>query len=167
MTQEDTGLAVRGFALLAVMTAIVGVVLFIMFRGSGQPEPQHDLAGVAPSPVGWEIRYNAAAALARRGSKQVPWAVLREMLDERQQLRNFQVVLHDGREVPDEVAARTAVISALKAVGEWHNKQRPRGDGPLPDGIAAVYEQVDRLAQSPVVELRKEAEKTRGTFSRG
>ena len=36
---------------------------------------------VAPSSLGWEIRQNAAATLARRGSDQVSWSVFREMVD--------------------------------------------------------------------------------------
>src|SRR5438874_1630645 len=79
------------------------------------------------SPSGWEIRYNAALALAHRGSAQildpVAWESLVEMLDEEQQLRNFTTLLSDGREVPDETAARLTVIGALKAVQTLHRRK--------------------------------------------
>ena len=42
------------------------------------------------------------------------------MLDEQQQMRNFTTRLSDGREVPDETAARLTVIGALKAVQSLH-----------------------------------------------
>jgi len=52
------------------------------------------------SPTGWQVRYNAAQALAHRGSPLVKdpaaWESLLEMLDEEQQLRNF-TQSRDGR----------------------------------------------------------------------
>jgi len=79
------------------------------------------------SPAGWEVRYNAALALARRGSPHVTdvevWDSLLEMLDEDQQLKNIPTKLVDGREVPDETDARTTVIGALQAVQDLHRKQ--------------------------------------------
>src|SRR5262249_19030968 len=69
------------------------------------------------SPRGWQVRSNAVLSLARRGSPHVQdpeiWDTLREMLDEDQQLRNFRARLSDGREVPDQTAARLTVIDAL------------------------------------------------------
>src|SRR5687768_7418802 len=112
---NDSGLVKRGFALLGLMALLVVIVLFILLRRPGQPDarpetatrPEHLVwavvhpasaypAGVSwgslyqlgdwmPSAPGWEVRYNAAAALARHGSDQVPWDLIREMLDERHQ----------------------------------------------------------------------------------
>jgi hypothetical protein len=163
---EDTGLAKRGLLLLGAMTAIVTVVLVILFNRGG-PEAPAVPDGGDPSAVGWEIRYNAAVALARRGSDNVPWPLFREMLDEKQQMRNFRVELEGGQVAVDEVAARTALISALRALGDWHVKQRAANKTAAPAGLRPVYEQVDRLAESPVAELKKEAERARGTFFRG
>ena len=62
-----------------------------------------------PSKAGWEVRYNATVALARRGSDKIKdeqvWENLLEMLDEEQQLRNFHRELKDKSEVPDEAGA--------------------------------------------------------------
>src|SRR3989442_1078381 len=46
----------------------------------------YELGNRLPSAPGWVIRYNAATTLARRGSASVPWHLIREMLDEKQQL---------------------------------------------------------------------------------
>src|SRR4051812_19081385 len=101
MAQEDTGLAQRGLLLLTAMTALVAVVLWIMFQRPAQELPAeasrseaivpavvmpdagfpgavawpvlYQLADDLPSPAGWEVRYNAANTLTRRGSDRVPW----------------------------------------------------------------------------------------------
>lgn len=163
---QDTGLAQRGLLLLGLMTAIVTVVLIIMFNRAAPEVPVAADDG-PPSAVGWEIRYNAAAALARRGSDRVPWERFAEMLDEKQQMRNFRVELEDGRVAVDESAARTALISALRALADWHTKQRTANHKTVPTGLWRIYEQVDRLADSPIAELKKEAERARATFFRG
>jgi len=114
------------------------------------------------SPNGFEIRYQAAVALARTGSDRVKdrLDVLAEMLDEDQQLRNFRTSIVDGREVaekdarPDPVAARTAVESALKAIVELHRK-RPEMD------LSSLMPAIDKLTQSGNPALRLEAEKTK------
>ena len=93
----------------------VAAILFGAVLAGCQKAP----APVAPpsgraSRAGWEIRYNAAAALARRGSDRIKdhIEVLSEMLDENQQLLNFRTKLKEGQDVPDEQAARATVISA-------------------------------------------------------
>jgi hypothetical protein len=110
------------------------------------------------SPAGWEIRYNAALALAHRGSAQildpVAWESLVEMLDEEQQLRNFTTKLSDGREVPDETAARLTVIGALKAVQTLHHRKPDLDLSKLADPLA-------KLEQSGSAAVRAEAEKSR------
>ena len=113
-------------------------------------------SGPKSSP-GWEVRYNAALALARRGSDKVKdpavWDTLLEMLDEQQQLRNFRAQLRDGLEVPDESAARVTVISALRAVTELHRKQ------PTMD-LTELNEPIAKLAQSDNPVLSNEAKQT-------
>jgi len=109
------------------------------------------------SPRGWDVRYNAALALARRGSPKiqdpVPWESLSEMLNEEQQMRNFIVTRPDGREVPDETAARMTVIAALKAIQVLHHRN--------PEvKLAALNEPIARLATSASLPVRTEARTT-------
>jgi len=191
-SNQDAGLIRRGIFLLIVVGGIVAVVLWIIFQRpvqtiptqSKQPEPHlaalvvHDaafpgaiswtalgmVADTLPSNAGWEVRYNAAGSLARLGAKDVPWNVLAEMLDENQQMRNFRVRLESGVIVPDEAAARLTMISALKAIRQWHAKQT----GPMESSrdYAVVAVAVDRLTESPVAEMKKQAEETRRVFSK-
>ena len=96
------------------------------------------LGEVLPSPPGWEVRYNATATLARRGSPKVPLAILCEMLDEETQLRNFRLPLKDGRMVANEEEALTTILVTLKAVVVWHKH---------PQAVAAVGRDNPQLAQ--------------------
>ena len=109
------------------------------------------------SPSGWQVRYNAVLSLARRGSPHVQdpeiWDTLREMLDEDQQLRNFRARLSDGREVPDQTAARLTVIDALRAVQELHRK-RPQMD------LSGLREPIEKLTHSPAAPVATEAKQT-------
>jgi hypothetical protein len=165
MAPEDKGLVLRGLALLAFIAGIVALVLAIIFW---RPQPAAPTVAImadrAPSAPGWEIRYNAAATLARRGSAQVPWALMREMLDEKQQMCNNQTRLPDGQAVYDEAAARSNMVSALRALAAWHEKQSPNTT--VPPELRAIYVVVDQLAESSIVELKEQARKTRGTFFR-
>ena len=70
------------------------------------------------------------------------WETLTDMLDEDRQLRNFRTKLSDGRDVPDETAARLTVIAALRAVQELHRKQ-PGLD------LTGLKEPIAKLATSP------------------
>src|SRR4051794_16173772 len=139
----DAGLVKRGLALLIVMLLLVCTVLFIVFhRRTGAPAPTGGAAEFAstviapaapypgsvswgalqqvsehlPSPVGWEVRHNAMATLARRGSDRVPWAQYREMLDLNRATANAREQLKDTQESPDG-SARALVVAALRAVG--------------------------------------------------
>ncbi len=108
------------------------------------------------SPPGWEVRYNATIALARRGSERIKdeqvWENLQEMLDEEQQLRNSRRKVKDGAEVPDEAGARITVITALQAIDELHRK-RPEMDL---SGLTAAVEQLTRSSNMAVsTEARK------------
>ena len=193
MTQsQDTGLVQRGLLLLGGMTALVVVVLLIVLRSPESPTktatkspwvlptmmPLVGFPGTPgwpalvqlgqdmPSAPGWEIRYNAAATLARRGSTSTPWPTIREMLDEERQQRNFRVRLKSGQEVTDVEDAQRTVQNALAAVALWHKKQ----DGGMPASVSAelqaVYDQVDRLAQDANTPVRVQADKVRQTFLR-
>jgi hypothetical protein len=189
----DAGLVKRGFILLGLIALLVMTVLFILFQGS-RPKPAapstramnqtwsvavptagfpasvswaavHDLAHYLPSPVGWEIRHNAAATLARRGSDQVPWEQFREMLDVERMTVKAREQLREDQEAP-EASGRDLVLIALKALAEWHTRRREMQRTGVPAGLPAVYEIVDRLAESPDLQLSEQAKKTRETFLR-
>ena len=195
MAQEDKGLVVRGLILLAGISVVVAIVLGIIFWRAPAPPPtlasppEHHIptvimpplgaypSGVSwialanlretmPSAPGWNIRYNAATSLARRGSSSVPWHSIREMLDEKQQLRNQRLRLEDGRDVYDEAAARAYMLSALKAIAAWHEKRKADGKTDAPPELREIYTIVDAFADSPFVELKLQAEKARATFFR-
>ena len=110
-----------------------------------------------PSPPGWEVRYNATVALARRGSDKVKeehvWDNLVEMLDEEQQFRNFRRSLKDKTEVTDEAKAWLTVITALQAVDELH-RRRPELD------LSDLNPSVEKLAHSRNMAVSTEAKKT-------
>lgn len=104
---------------------------------------------------GLGIRYQAAVALARRGSAQAPLDVLGEMLDESVQLEKHRVrSAKDGREAPDKVATYGDMENALKAIAELHRKN-PRVN------LAALDTAIDKLKRSDNPAVRKEAERTR------
>jgi hypothetical protein len=191
---QDAGLIKRGMVLLIVMLLLVSVVLFILFQGRHPAGPTplaeaedhafamaipgtafpaniswgslYGLSRQLPSPVGWEIRHNAWATLARRGSDHVPWRRFPEMLDLERTTVDVRAQLPDAQEAP-EPTARAMVIAALKAVADWHTVRRAANKTDIPDGLPVVYEAVDHLAQSPIPEIREHAEKTRSTFFRG
>jgi hypothetical protein len=189
----DTGLMIRGLVVLGFLTVLACVVLFVALGRPTQELPSQRLhsewltplaaapqagfpAGLAwsgmselgqalPSARGFEIRYNATIALARRGSPTLPFDVLREMLDEDRQMLNFRATLADGREVPDEGAARRTVLGALKALAEWqHHPDVVKAVGASDPGLLQVQQAVERLTHSSNLVVRTEAEKTRQTF---
>jgi hypothetical protein len=191
----DAGLMQRGLLLLGLMALLAGVVLTVVLRRPAQELPAErthlEWIGVLaaapqtgfpatlawsclpqlreglPSAQGWLIRYNAALALARRGSPRIPLDVLREMLDEEQQMRNFRATLKTGQEVADESAARRTVINALMGVVEWHkHADAVRAVGADNPELKQVYQAIDQLAHSPNLVVRTEAEKTRQALNR-
>jgi hypothetical protein len=189
----DAGLVKRGFMLLGVMTLLGATVLFILYQGPraavGKPAGAEDYAWLVavpgsgfpgnlswgavygllehtPSAPGWEIRQNAAATLARRGSDQVSWMTFREMLDLRRMTANCREQAQDGKETP-EASARDLVVVSLKALAEWHTKRREQQKLDVPSGLIVVYEMVDELARSADPGLREQAQKTQATFFRG
>jgi hypothetical protein len=196
MANESTSpLARRGLLLLAMMTALVIAVWIMLLRGTRQevptekrrPEllvalaasPVSGLAGVSwaslveigqllPSAPGWEVRYNATIALARRGSKVVPFDLLAEMLDEDRQMKNFRARLQDGRNVPDEAAARRTVLNTLKAFADWHkHADTVRAVGTSNPGLQQVYAAIDKLTRSPNLVVRTEASNVQLSLKKG
>jgi hypothetical protein len=185
---SNSGLTQRGLLLFGLMTAAAFILWVVLWRTpeqtlpmeKRQPEliaalttapaslpavpwgPLVQVSALLPSAPGWEIRYNATVTLARRGSPQLPLDILAEMLDEGQQMKNFRARLQDGREVPDETAARRTVLQALKAVLEWHKHASAlRAVGPDHPGLQKVHAAIVRLTQSPNLVVKTEAENTR------
>ena len=192
--QQDPGLVQRGLLLLGGIAALVVVVLLIALRHpdapSTRPAPSDPVVFAAflptapfpatpawpmlvqlgeqlPSAPGWQVRYNAAVALARRGSLKTPWPLIREMLDEERQLRNFRAKLKSGKIVPHLEEAQIPVRSALAALLEWHKKQDRAALASIPPDLQLVYDQVDRLVQSSNAVVRVQADRTRQAFFRG
>jgi hypothetical protein len=110
---------------------------------------------------GLRIRYNAAVALARRGSNKTPVDLLGEMLDESQQLdQNRLRFRKDGRETADEATAYDVVNTALEAVAELHRKNANVN-------LTALDTAIDKLKDhSPNQAVRKEAERTRAALGK-
>lgn len=127
------------------------------------------IAQSAPSAKGWEIRYNAALALARKGEANLPFEVLLEMLDEKQQQLNAATLLKDGRLGVNEADARQRVYVTLQVVSQWYkHPERKKKFSALnaelrktyEDGLARINQAVDQLAQNSNPALRTEALKT-------
>jgi hypothetical protein len=192
---QDSGLWKRGLFLLVLMGAIAGTVLFVLLRRGHEelsadkirPEPLvtslvvpsagfpagiswgalYELSDQLPSAPGWEIRYNATLALARRGDPEVRLDVVREMLDPRRQMRNFRTRLPDGRDGPDEAAAGRTVLNALKAFGEWHrHAEAVKAVGAKNPKLQMVYAAIDDLAAGPNRVLRLEAQNVKLTLAK-
>jgi len=187
----DAGLVRRGLFLLGLLLTVAVVVVLIIVQ---RPSPPTKTAGAdfalplalppagypagipwaalatlqdsLPSTPGWQVRYQATLALARRGSPRTPWPVFREMLDYERQLRNFPAKLHAGKIIPDDAMATHRVHNALGVLAEWHKLQNTSRMGMLPAGLQAIYEDVDRLAAGSHTMLKVQADRVRQTFFR-
>jgi hypothetical protein len=122
-------------------------------------EQQRDSLPVTDDP-GVRVRYNAVAALARRGSERTRLDMLEDMLDEQLQMKMHRLRRQDGTEVPDQATAIVTVVTALKAVAALH-EQRPELVASRPSLSAAI----ERLKESGNPAVRTEAERTRLTLS--
>lgn len=102
--------------------------------------------------LGLEIRYKAAEVLARRGSDMATrrFNLLKEMLDEAEQERNFRTKLSDGRDVPEETYIVSTVRGALGGLIELHAKKPGLDLSPFHDAIR-------KLTQSSRGEIKTEA----------
>lgn len=191
---EGSGLVHRGFLLLALVAAIAVTVWAILLRPREQPLPAArsrpepltalvvvpagafpssvgwgavgELATMLPSRPGWDVRYNAAVALARHGTSELPFDVFVEMLDEEQQMRNRPTRLHDGRIVPDETAARRTVLQGLKAVSTWH-KNVTAVRAADSEGVRRLHAAVEKLTGSGNLVVKTEAEKVKLGLRKG
>jgi len=195
MAQEDKGLMLRGFLLVALISCIVAFVLTLLFWRNEPPvahehvPPENvvplaalpalapfpsnvswaalvEISENSPSAPGFDVRYNAAATMARRGDAQTPWPLLLEMLDEKLQMRNSRERQKDGKYLYDELSARTWTIHALKAIAAWHEKHKDDANREVPSGLRDIYTRVDELAASGQGLIKEQAEKTRATFFR-
>jgi hypothetical protein len=108
-----------------------------------QAAPAPPTAGGKAS--GWEIRYTAIIALARRGSDKIKdhLDTLADMLDEQQQRANAT-----------EPAVAGNISGTLKAIVELH-RRRPEMD------LSALQPAIDKLEQSSNPVIRIEAGKTK------
>ena len=126
-------------------------------RGRGIPT----LVTGPSSPPGWEVRYNATIALARRGSDNIKdertWDTLLEMLDEDQQLRNFKHQLRDKKEVSDAGQAHFMLISYMQAIVEL-NRRRPDLD------LSGLKPAIEKLAGSGSLAVSTQAKRTLPLF---
>jgi len=104
---------------------------------------------------GLQIRFNAAVALARMGSKRARLDILKDMLDENYLRENLVLrPRKGGADRPNEEVIGQSLLNALKAVAELH-RQRPDMD------LSSLAPAVDALAGSGNPEVRTEAEKTK------
>ncbi len=137
--------------------AILGLLLTGGCRQAAQPLPSGPASG-----NGWEVRYNSVLALAHRGSDKfldpVVQDLVKEMLDEEQQLRNFRATLKSGQEVVDAQAGRTAILGALNAVKDFHAK-KPNGD------VSGLQPAITKLTQGQNQFLAKEARQLLDTLA--
>jgi hypothetical protein len=143
------------FAFCILQSALVASLLGCS-KGGNAPAPPP----TAPSKAGgWEIKYTATVALARRGSDLAKdhFDTLEEMLDEEQQQANCKVRNRDGREIVNEPAATSNVTTALKALIELH-RRKPDLD------LSKFNPAIQKLLDSKNPLLRTEAEKTRAAL---
>jgi hypothetical protein len=104
---------------------------------------------------GLQIRFNAAVALARMGSKAARLDLLQDMLDEDYLRQNL--ILHPrkgGADRPNEEVIGQTLLNALKALTELH-RQQPDMD------LSKLASAVDALTGSGNPDVRMEAEKTK------
>ncbi len=137
---------------LAAALAIVAVVVWLWNGTTTTVQAMSD--NTNRSSPGWEIRYNATLALARRSSQETPLSELQEMLDEEKQLRNFESRTQSGLVSVDEQGARTTVLKALEGVASLHQKQ--------PDlDLSRLDPAVEKLTHSSNLTLREKAGEVR------
>ncbi|HLN33241.1 MAG TPA: hypothetical protein VK395_36270 [Gemmataceae bacterium] len=85
-------------------------------------DQQHADVPVGKFP-GLTVRYNAAVALARRGSEKVRLGLLREMLDESILREKFRISASDGKDLPDEGLVQKTLEAGMQALIELHAKR--------------------------------------------
>jgi hypothetical protein len=143
-------LSKSGLLLAVVVAGVAGIVFLGWWNHAAAPAASPTGAGSAP---GWEVRYNATLALARRGSDKVRLDVMEEMLDPDRQMQNFRTRPKNGPETTDERGACEAVVGALDRLVELH-QQRPGLD------LSEVHPAVEKLRHSPNRAVQVRAERT-------
>jgi hypothetical protein len=105
-----------------------------------------------------EVRYQAAQALAHRGSKKAGerLGVLREMLHEDELAKIFRTQAKGGEE-PDTAIIGVIETGALKSIAELHRKLETRGESL---DLSSLYPDIEALAKHDNAAVRKEAERT-------
>ena len=185
---QDSGLWKRGVILFALLGLISSIVLLILFSGSenkpnsealkadhvvaAMPAPvapvpagipwggYYVLSSELPSPDGWQIRYSAALALARRGSKKLPLHLMCEMLDEHRQQINYRKISPDGSAQYDQSAAQQVIVNSLRFFVEWHKKTKvDKKFDPENADLQKVFLAIHALAQSSNESIKLEANK--------
>ena len=125
------------------------LVLMAGCRQAAAPAPTGPAAG-----NGWEVRYDAVLALAHRGSDKfldpVVQDLLKEMLDEEQQLRNFRTTMKGGPDTINPHAAHMAVLGAINSVADYHAR-KPGAD------LSALKPAIEKLTKGPNPVVAKEA----------
>jgi hypothetical protein len=132
-------------------------------RGEDHLDAQADRPAEEPRSVvkspGLRVRYNAVAALARRGSTKTPLDQLEEMLDA-SRLHELCVVRRpDGTEQPDELFTAQTQVAALQAITELHQKQSNLN-------LSRLREATDKLTSDPNSAVRSAAKATRDALSK-
>jgi hypothetical protein len=132
------------------------LLAFALASCSSKPASSPPPPAPAGKASGWEIRYSAVIALARRGSDRVKdhFDTLLDMLDEAQARANCTSRGNGGREIVNEPAVTSNITGALKAVSELH-RRRPEMD------LSKLQPALEKLTQSGNPVIRTEAEKTR------
>jgi hypothetical protein len=121
-------------------------------------KPSDEPRSIVKTP-GLRVRYNAVAALARRGSKKVRLDQLEEMLDARQQAELCAVRNPNGTEKPDQSFILQTQIATLQAVTELHRKQ------PTMD-LSSIRNIVEKLAGDANSAVRAQARTTLESLDR-
>ncbi len=150
---KESWIARHGTTLIALgAMLILGLVALILWRPPWTKSTAVP-AGDASSP-GWTIRYNAAIALARRGSPRTPLDLLDEMLDEEKQLANFSKRVGDGREDVESTKAYQTIDAALDAIVLYEEKTH---DPKVGTELKAA---IEKLTESPNRAMREKASRT-------
>jgi hypothetical protein len=139
-----------------VALLVLLVVIVARFQQSRQSLPEMPPAQTRAQDPGWEIRYTAALALARRGSDRTEgvMGLLAEMLDQQRQMQHFRTRTNKGEEISNEAEVLQTLTNTLKAVAALH-RRKPDLD------LASLYPAVQNLSESSNPALRAEAERTK------
>jgi hypothetical protein len=126
-------------------------------RGEDRLDAEPDRPADEPKSIqkipGLRVRFNAVAALARRGSPKTPLDQLADMLDANHLGKLCIVRRPDGVEQPDEMFILQTQLAALQTIPELHRKQ------PTLD-LSQLRAAVEKLTADPNSEIRTRARDT-------